>query len=166
MFRALEKYFEPTVIVASLLTIIIMVFADVIARFAFSTSIVVANEIARICFVYLIYFGISYAIREHRHMRVTFFIDKFPAKFKRMILLVSESIFLIYSITVCVLGIEITQQAIARGKTLSATQWPTSVLYAAIIFSGLLCALRLLYSLYLIGVRGDISMYQNEEMPQ
>ncbi|WP_281544497.1 TRAP transporter small permease [Grimontia sp. SpTr1] len=166
MFRALEKYFEPTVIVASLLTIIIMVFADVIARFAFSTSIVVANEIARICFVYLIYFGISYAIREHRHMRVTFFVDKFPAKFKRMILLVSESIFLIYSITVCVLGIEITQQAIARGKALSATQWPTSVLYAAIIFSGLLCALRLLYSLYLIGVRGDISMYQNEEMPQ
>ncbi|CZF80745.1 2,3-diketo-L-gulonate TRAP transporter small permease protein YiaM [Grimontia celer] len=166
MFRALEKYFEPTVIVASLITIIIMVFADVIARFAFSTSIVVANEIARICFVYLIYFGISYAIREHRHMRVTFFVDKFPPKFKRMILLVSESIFLIYSITVCVLGIEITQQAIARGKTLSATQWPTSVLYAAIIFSGLLCALRLLYSLYLIGVRGDISMYQNEEMPQ
>ncbi|NGN97604.1 TRAP transporter small permease [Grimontia kaedaensis] len=166
MFRFLEKYFEPTVIVASLVTIIITVFADVIARFAFSTSIVVANEIARLCFVYLIYFGISYAIREHRHMRVTFFVDKFPSQFKRLILFVSESIFLVYSVTVCVLGVEITQQAIARGKTLSATQWPTSILYAAIIFSGLLCSLRLLYSLYQIGVKGDISLYQNEEMPQ
>ncbi|KXF82992.1 TRAP transporter small permease [Enterovibrio coralii] len=166
MFRLLEKYFEPVVIVTSLVMIILMVFADVIARFAFSTSIIIANEVARLCFVYLIYFGISYAIREHRHMRVTFFVDKFPPQFKRIILFISESIFLVYSVTVCVLGVEITQQAIERGKTLSATQWPTSILYAAIIFSGFLCALRLLYSLYLIGIRGDISLYQNEELPQ
>ncbi len=165
MFRIIEKYFEPTIIVTSLFAIIVLVFADVIARFAFSTSIVIANEIARLCFVYLIYFGISYAIREHRHMRVTYFVDKFSQKKKRIVMFISESIFLIYSVTVCYLGVQITQQAIERGKTLSATQWSTSALYAAIIFSGLLCSLRLLYSLYQIGVRGDLSLYNSEEKP-
>ena len=58
-----------------LAAIILLVFADVIARFAFSTSIAVANEMARFCFVYMIYFGVSYAIRERRHMRVTVVLD-------------------------------------------------------------------------------------------
>ena len=42
MLRMLEKYFEPTVIVTTLGAIIVFVFADVVARFAFSTSISVA----------------------------------------------------------------------------------------------------------------------------
>ncbi|MFD2178045.1 TRAP transporter small permease [Veronia pacifica] len=164
MLRTIEKYFEPTVIVICLTAIMFLVFADVIARFAFSTSIAIANELARISFVYLIYFGISYAIREHRHMRVTYFVDKLPATLKRFALVISESIFLLYSITVCYYGVEITQQAVERGKTLSATQWPTSVLYAAIIFSGLLCSLRLLHSLYRIIALGETDLCPKEEI--
>ncbi|RXJ69963.1 C4-dicarboxylate ABC transporter permease [Veronia nyctiphanis] len=164
MLRRIEKYFEPTVIVICLSAIMLLVFADVIARFAFSTSIVIANELARISFVYLIYFGISYAIREHRHMRVTYFVDKLPHALKRIALMISETVFLIYSITICYYGVEITQQAIERGKTLSATQWPTSILYAAIIFSGLLCSLRLLHSLYRIIILGETDLSPKEEV--
>ena len=155
MWRSIEKYFEPTVIVIALTAILLLVFADVVARFAFSTSIVIANEIARLCFVYMIYFGISYAIREHRHMRVTLLVDSLPQWLQRPVMALSEAVFLIYSIAVCYLGIEITQQAVERGKTLSATQWSTAVLYAAIIFSGLLCTLRLSYSLYRIVMHGE-----------
>ncbi|BCL70779.1 putative TRAP transporter small permease protein [Vibrio nigripulchritudo] len=155
MWRSIEKYFEPTLIVIALTAILVLVFADVVARFAFSTSIVVANELARLCFVYMIYFGISYAIREHRHMRVTLLVDSLPQWLQRPVMALAEAVFLTYSIAVCYLGIEITQQAVERGKTLSATQWSTAVLYAAIIFSGLLCTLRLSYSLYRIVVHGE-----------
>ena len=62
--RALEKWFEPTVIVGMLSAIVLLVFADVVARFAFSTSIAVANELARFCFVYMIYFGVSYRLQS------------------------------------------------------------------------------------------------------
>ena len=51
MLRMLEKYFEPTVIVTTLGAIIVFVFADVVESFAFSTSISVANELARLSFV-------------------------------------------------------------------------------------------------------------------
>lgn len=157
MWRNIEKYFEPTIIIIALTAILTLVFADVVARFVFSTSIVVANELARLCFVYMIYFGISYAIREHRHMRVTLLVDSLPIILKRPVMALAEGIFLVYSIAVCYLGVEITQQAIERGKTLSATQWSTGVLYAAIIFSGLLCSLRLSHSLYRVIVHGKTS---------
>lgn len=153
--RALEKWFEPVVIVSMLGAIIIAVFADVIARFAFSTSVSVANELARFCFVYMIYFGVSYAIRERRHMRVTVILDMLPDGMRRWVFALAELVFLIYSIVVCWLGVVITQQAFERGKILSATEWPQGVLYAAIILSGALSAARLAHSLWRVVARGD-----------
>lgn len=153
--RAIEKWFEPTVIVAMLGAVILLVFADVIARFAFATSVAVANEMARFCFVYMIYFGVSYAIRERRHMRVTIFLDALPALWRRWVFAASEAVFLIYSVTVCYLGIVITQNSVDRGRILSSTEWPLGVLYAAIIFSGALSAARLTHSLYRVVRFGD-----------
>ncbi len=153
--RRLEKWFEPVVIVTMLSAIIVLVFADVIARFAFSTSIAVANELARFCFVYMIYFGVSYAIRERRHMRVTVVLDMLPEALRRWVFALAELIFLIYSVVVCWLGVVITHQALDRGKILSSTEWPLSVLYAAIIISGALSVLRLTHSLYRVVALGD-----------
>lgn len=138
--------------------IIVLVFADVIARFAFSTSIAVANELARLSFVWMIYFGVSYAIRERRHMRVTVILDMLPQGLRRWVFALSEAVFLIYSVAVCWLGIVITQQSLDRGKILSSTEWPTAVLYAAIVFSGGLSAARLVHSLWRVLARGDLRL--------
>ncbi|HIC65499.1 TRAP transporter small permease [uncultured Paracoccus sp.] len=164
MLRMLEKYFEPTVIVTTLGAIIVFVFADVVARFAFSTSISVANELARLSFVYMIYFGVSYCIRERRHMRVTVLLDAAPPALRRWMLLTAELVFLGYSIAVSWLGVVITQQSLERGKILSATQWPTAVLYAAIIFSGALSAARLMRSVYRIAVLGDTHLAPQQDL--
>jgi TRAP-type transport system small permease protein len=154
-FRLVEKYFEPAVIVVTLAAIIVLVFADVVARLVFATSIAPANEVARLAFVYMIYFGVSYAIRERRHMRVTIVLDSVPPVARRAMLALAELIFLAYSIAVCWLGVVITANAVERGQILSATQWPTAVLYAAIIFSGAISALRLAHSLYRVLAVGD-----------
>jgi TRAP-type C4-dicarboxylate transport system permease small subunit len=153
--RMLEKWFEPVVIVGMLGAIIALVFADVVARFAFSTSIAVANEMARFCFVYMIYFGVSYAIRERRHMRVTVVLDALPRPVRRWVFACAEAVFLAYSVAVCWLGVVITQQSFARGRILSSTEWPLGVLYAAIILSGALSAARLAHSLWRVVRHGD-----------
>lgn len=148
--RLAERYFEPTVIVGSLGVVVALLFADVVARFAFQTSVPWAGEVARFAFVYMVYFGISYAIREHRHLRVTLVVDALPAGLRRAVRALAEGVFLAYSVAVCWLGIVITGNAIDRGQSLSATQWPTAWLYAAIIFSGALSSLRLIHSLWTI----------------
>lgn len=155
MLRAIEKWFEPVVIVAMLSSIIALVFADVVARFAFSTSVAVANEMARFCFVYMIYFGVSYAIRERRHMRVTVILDTLPRSWRRWVFACAEAVFLVYSVAVCWLGVVITGQSFARGRIMSSTEWPLGVLYAAIILSGALSAARLAYSLWQVVRHGD-----------
>ncbi|WP_235191420.1 TRAP transporter small permease [Palleronia rufa] len=158
MFSKLERYFEPAVIVTTLGVIVVLVFADVVARFAFSTSIAFAGEVARLSFVYMIYFGVSYAIRDRRHMRVTVLLDLAPPELRRVLMLAAEAVFLAYSLAVCWLGIVITRQAAERGRILSATEWPTSVLYSAIIFSGALSAARLVHSIWRIAARGETQL--------
>ena len=155
MLRMLEKWFEPVVIVGMLGAIIALVFADVVARFAFSTSIAVANELARFCFVHMIYFGVSYAIRERRHMRVTVVLDALPRPVRRWVFALAEAVFLAYSLVVCWLGVVITQNSFERGRILSSTEWPLGVLYAAIILSGALSAARLAHSLWRVVKHGD-----------
>ena len=146
--RLLERGFEPAIIVTALGVVIALLFADVVARFAFQTSVPWAGEVARFAFVYMIYFGISFAIREKRHLRVTLLVDAFPRAAQRWLMVASELVFLAYSVAICWLGVVITANAIDRGQSLSATQWPTAWLYAAIIFSGALSALRLLQSIW------------------
>lgn len=164
MLSRIEKYFEPAVIVVALSVVIVLVFADVVARFAFATSIAFAGEVARLAFVYMIYFGVSYAIRDRRHMRVTVLLDMAPQALRRWMMLAAETVFLAYSIAVCWLGFVITEQAMARGKILSATEWPTSVLYAAIIFSGALSAARLVHSIWRIAVHGETRLTQQMDV--
>ncbi|WP_366658391.1 TRAP transporter small permease [Fodinicurvata sp. EGI_FJ10296] len=155
LLRLIEQYFEPVIIVTSLGLVITLLFADVVARFAFQTSVFWAGEVASFAFVYMIYFGISYAIREKRHLRVTMLVEMAPPLVQRALLALAEVVFLVYSVIVCWLGVVITTNAIDRGQILSATQWPTAFLYAAIIFSGALCVLRLLYSLWMIVRHGE-----------
>lgn len=160
--RLIERYFEPVIIVASLTVVIVLLFTDVVARFAFQTSVPWAGEVARFAFVYMIYFGISYAIREKRHLRVTILVDAAPPALRRWIMMVSETVFLGYSVTICWLGIIITTNAFDRGQMLSATQWPTAWLYAAIIFSGALSALRLCHSIWVILRHSDLPTRHDE----
>lgn len=162
--RFLERHLEPAIIVVSLGVVIILLFADVVARFAFQTSVPWAGEVARFAFVYMIYFGISYAIREKRHLRVTLLVDAAPPALRRWLMMASETVFLGYSVMICWLGIVITTNALDRGQMLSATQWPTAWLYAAIIFSGALSALRLCHSLWAILRYGDLPKRRDEGM--
>ncbi|HBM60924.1 TRAP transporter small permease [Salipiger marinus] len=158
MLAKLEKWAEPVVIVTALAVVILLVFADVVARFAFSTSIAWAGEVARLAFVYMIYFGVSYAIRDRRHMRVTVLVDMAPPRLRRWLLLLAEAVFLVYSLAVCWLGVVITQNAAARGKILSATEWPTAVLYGVIAVTGALSVLRLCQQIWRIAVTGDAQL--------
>ncbi len=164
MFKALDRWFEPVIMVATLAAIIVLVFADVIARFAFDTSISIANELARFSFVYMIYFGVSYAIRQRRHMRVTYFLDKFPRPTRKWIFALAETIFLVYSIAICNLGVNITTAAVAQGKILSSTGWPLASLYIIVVISGFLSSVRLIQSLYRIFKNDDIHIGGEQEV--
>jgi TRAP-type C4-dicarboxylate transport system permease small subunit len=54
-----------------LAAIVILITLEVILRYVFSTSTLLADEYSAYFFVGLLYFGASYTLREGRHIRIT-----------------------------------------------------------------------------------------------
>ena len=78
LFRRLEKYFEPVVIVALVSGMTMLIGVQIVLRL-FGASMPEAEEIARYLFVWAMYLSISYAIRDNRHIRISAVIDRLPA---------------------------------------------------------------------------------------
>lgn len=76
--RALE-----TVIVLCLALMAILVFGNVVLRYAFDSGIAVSEELARLLFVWLIFLGAILASRQHAHIGFDTLVKSLPTKWKK-----------------------------------------------------------------------------------
>ena len=63
LFKAVE-----TLLAGLLLAMVLMVFGNVVLRYAFNSGIVVSEELARFCFVWLTFIGAIVAVRDNTHL--------------------------------------------------------------------------------------------------
>jgi TRAP-type C4-dicarboxylate transport system permease small subunit len=57
---------------------VVIVFINVIARFAFNNSLTASEEIARICFIWLVFIGATLALEEGEHIGIDLLINLLP----------------------------------------------------------------------------------------
>lgn len=89
-FRLLEF-----VIVACLAAMVVMVFGNVVLRYAFDSGIPVSEEMARFCFVWLTFVGAVVVAREHAHMGVESFVRLFGPGGRRVCMIASDLLVLL-----------------------------------------------------------------------
>jgi len=87
MKKTLDRLFRGIeILIAILLAIMIfLVFANVVARKVFSSGFAWSEEIARICFIYLVYFGAIGAMRDNRHLLVETLLVRIPKKAQKIL---------------------------------------------------------------------------------
>jgi TRAP-type C4-dicarboxylate transport system permease small subunit len=74
LFRGME------ILMAFFLTVmIVLVFANVLLRYLFSTGFAWSEEIARLCFIYLVYLGSIGAMRDNQHLIIDSLLTRIPA---------------------------------------------------------------------------------------
>lgn len=90
------------VYIGSVLFIIIMFLltAQVISRYVFRHSITWTEELAVIMFVWMTYLGVSGAVTYRKHLRIDAFINVCSFKVKKILLIVSDLIFIGFNIYV------------------------------------------------------------------
>jgi len=139
--------FESTLASALVVFLTILLSVQILNRYVFQTSLVWVEEIARISFVWMIYFAVAGAARENRHVRVGI-IDMFLSpRALRMVNIVADAVVLAFSLTVVWLGIELVRSSIRFGDRSPVTEIPMSVIYAVIPFCFALIAYRVATSL-------------------
>lgn len=125
-----------------LLTIILSV--QIVNRYIFSTSFVWLEEIARISFVWLIYFSVASAARENDHIRVGL-IDMFvsPATLK-IINYIADALVVGFNLVIVWYGIQLMISSVTYGDKTPVTDIPMAIIYSVIPFCFALMTIRIL----------------------
>src|SRR4028118_1576355 len=91
MTRIVDAYFHllKVAIALCLAMMVVLVFGNVVLRYAFNTGITLSEEVSRLLFVWLTFLGAIIAMREHGHLGVDTLVKRLPAVGKKACLIVS-----------------------------------------------------------------------------
>ncbi|MDR1708724.1 MAG: TRAP transporter small permease [Candidatus Accumulibacter sp.] len=82
------------VIVASMVMMVVMVFGNVVLRYVFNSGISASEELARFCFLWLIFVGSVVVMRERGHLGVDSVVARLPRAGKIACTLLSNALML------------------------------------------------------------------------
>jgi TRAP-type C4-dicarboxylate transport system permease small subunit len=91
MRRIVESYFHllKIAIVLCLVLMVVLVFGNVVLRYAFNAGITTSEEVSRFLFVWMIFLGAIIALRDHSHLGVDILVRRLPAGGKKFCAILS-----------------------------------------------------------------------------
>ena len=95
--KSIEKFLMQvmnTIIVVSLALMVIMVFSNVVLRYAFNSGITSSEELSRFLFLWLIFIGAIVAMKESAHLGVDSLVARLPRAGKIVCVLLSNALML------------------------------------------------------------------------
>ena len=142
----LKKWFdnaEEYLLVGSLAFNVVLVFFQVVMRYVFQNSLSWSEELARYIFHWQTWLGASYAVKEHRHLRVEMLADRFKGRARLVFELFVLVVWFGFSGFLAYQGYQMTSFLVQSGQTSAAMQIPISWAYASVPVGCGLMALRL-----------------------
>ena len=96
MIRILDWYFRGLriFIAACLALMVVLVFGNVVLRYAFNSGITISEELSRWLFVWLTFVGAIVALRDHAHLGMDSVVSRLPARGKKACLILSNLLML------------------------------------------------------------------------
>ena len=116
-------------IAACLAVMVLMVFGNVVLRYAFNSGIAVSEELSRWLFVWLTFLGAIVALKEHGHLGTDMLVSRLPRVGKIACLLASQVLML--GVTGMLFHGSLAQVRINWDVEAPVTGLPMAVVYAA-----------------------------------
>ena len=145
--RWLDKHIEEVLLVVFSVIMVTAIFMQVFMRYVLGSSLAWSEELARYCFIWLVYLGISYGVKKQRHIKVDVVLILLKDKWKVVLNIIANLIFLAFAIFVIVYGYSIASRLLAFGQTSPALQLPMGLVYLATPIGMGLTAFRLIQQL-------------------
>lgn len=144
MVKKIWDNLEEYLLVYSLMFSLGLIFVQVVLRYCLGYSLSWSEELARYLFLWQTWIGASYAVKEHKHLRIDIiqnFIkgERQKIRFELFVLL----IWLIFSITIVYQSGILIKLIYLRRQLSPALQLPMAVAYASVCVGCGLMAVRL-----------------------
>jgi TRAP-type transport system small permease protein len=133
-------------IALALAVMVVMVFGNVVLRYAFNSGIAVSEELSRWLFVWMTFIGAVVALKEHGHLGTDMLVARLSPLGKRICLVVSQLLML--GVTAMIFTGSLAQARINWDVEAPVTGAPMAVVYAAGLVFAVPAALLLLRELW------------------
>lgn len=125
-----------------------IIFIQVIMRYVFNSSILWSEELARYCFIWIVFIGASYGIKKDSHIKIDVLLNVVNEKFKRALTWISLLVFLIFALILIVSGYQVTEQVMAWNQLSPALRMPMWMINLAIPVGMVLVLIRIIQRFY------------------
>ena len=106
-----------------------LVLVSVFCRYVLNHSLSWSDEVVRYLFVWFTLFGAVVTLREREHIRVEYFVEKFPAALRRVVEIATLLGVCLFQAALVVLGFLWVWST--RGSYTSSLQWPLNLFFYA-----------------------------------
>ncbi|HEV7322460.1 MAG TPA: TRAP transporter small permease [Ensifer sp.] len=157
MIRAVDFCFLILKVAMALLLagMVVLVFGNVVLRYAFNTGITVSEELSRLFFVWLTFLGAVVAMREHGHLGMDSLLRRLPPRSARFAALLGH-LLMLWATWLMISG-SWTQTMINLNVSAPATGISMGFFYGAGLAFGIPALLIILYDMFSIATgRVDI----------
>jgi TRAP-type C4-dicarboxylate transport system permease small subunit len=140
-----------------------LITVEVFLRSIYGGGFAWTEEIIRFIFVWLMYFGFSYACRNNSHIKVTAVIGTMPVIIRKVILIVSDILFLGLAIYLFLATITVVKECFATNKMAGSLAISINWLYFAGVVGLALISIRGLQSIIwkISHFHDDIEKFEN-----
>lgn len=127
----LDENFEAIVCGTLMCVMTLIIFIQVVMRYVFKSSLAWSEELARYCFVWLIYVGAAYGCKKLQHIRIDAGLLLLPKKIRPYIVILSELLIISFSVYIVITGVLLVDFQVAYGKVSPAMEIPMAFVNAA-----------------------------------
>lgn len=142
--EGLKKFYnnlEAHLLVISLIFTVILIFAQVILRYVFNSSLSWAEELARYIFIWQIWLGTSVAQRDRAHVRIEMFRS---GRKKQVISVIADVVWLAFCLILIKYGAELVLSIYQRNLVSAAMKLPMYLVYLSLPVSQTAVAVRII----------------------
>lgn len=142
-----DDHIEEVFLVLFSVIMVSVIFVQVVMRYVFDNSLSWSEELARYCFIWLVYIGISYGVKKQRHIKVDVVLLLLKERGRLVFNILSNILFLFFCIFVIKYGSDIAFKLLEWGQKSPANQIPMGFIYLAAPIGMGLTAIRIIQNL-------------------
>lgn len=147
MWKFLDEHAEEALMVLLLALMSMLIGAQVFMRYVMDNSLAWSEELARYCFIWATYLGVSYAVKRNAHICVEAATARLPAAARPWFIILAHMLFIVFAAMVVREGYALTVKIFSFGQTSSALGLPMGWIYLAPTVGFALVIFRLLQSI-------------------
>ena len=141
--KKLLNHFEVYAGAGIFIIMTILLFVQVVTRYCFGHAVTWAEEVATILFVWMVYLGVAAAVLSRTHLKIDAFVEMLPFKAKKTLLIISNVIFLAFSLYIIFPMMSLVNNYAAKSAASPILKIPKALSYVVMPLCFLLTAIRL-----------------------